>query len=239
MTCVRTGISLLLISSLFTSGCFLMGKTDISANSQAPLPVDYPLTTQRQMQAIHHWDLLALAIAEQVSARLNTGQTGMIRSIYVAPCGATTPFEKALRELLMTRLLDKGLNITDDPENHSILSFDVQVVSHGKRNIRAGIVDNESPAAGVITKRETPASRSTDPGSVPYESPESAEARLEAGEYTVELPKYELMITTSLTYDNSYLIRNTSTYYITDPEWWNYATEVRNRSVRRYSLADE
>ena len=46
------------------------------------------------------------------------------------------------------------------------------------------------------------------------------------------LPEKEVMVTLSLMYKGSYMMRHSSIYYIDNPEWWHYA----HRSWRSYPI---
>jgi hypothetical protein len=41
------------------------------------------------------------------------------------------------------------------------------------------------------------------------------------------LPEKEVMVTLSLMYKGSYMMRNSSIYYIDNPEWWHYAQKAQ------------
>ncbi len=54
------------------------------------------------------------------------------------------------------------------------------------------------------------------------------------------VPKKEVLVTLSLMYKGAYLMRDSSVYYINEPEWWHYAqkAEVVAPSVAVYTLVD-
>ncbi|MCF8128274.1 MAG: hypothetical protein K9N10_07145 [Deltaproteobacteria bacterium] len=55
------------------------------------------------------------------------------------------------------------------------------------------------------------------------------------------LPEKEVMVTLSLMYKGSYMMRNSSIYYIDDPEWWHYAqkAQVQDPAVAVYTLVNK
>ena len=67
---------------------------------------------------------------------------------------------------------------------------------------------------------------------LPETNPGAAERRI---------PKKEVMITLSLMYKSAYLMRDSSIYYINEPEWWQYAqkADVMAPSVAVYTLVDK
>ena len=50
----------------------------------------------------------------------------------------------------------------------------------------------------------------------------AAEVNVESGTYTHELPRMEVLITSSLVFEEHFLMRDSSIYYINDSEWWHY-----------------
>jgi hypothetical protein len=56
-----------------------------------------------------------------------------------------------------------------------------------------------------------------------------------------QLPDKEVMVTLSLMYKGSYMMRYSSIYYIDNPEWWHYTqkAQVGNPGVAVYTLVDK
>ncbi len=54
-------------------------------------------------------------------------------------------------------------------------------------------------------------------------------------------PQNEVMVTLSLMYKGSYMMRHSSIYYIDNPEWWHYAqkAQVQDPAVAVYTLVDK
>ncbi len=189
------------------------------ATSQVPVPAPYPLNTQMKMQALHHWDLLARDVAAHIADKIREQSRTTPFSVYIVP-GASTPFEKAFRELLTTRIVQSGIRVAPSPEEQLLLSTDVQMVWHSRRIRRTppGVLHALSP--GLYVSRALPISGSSRAAA----SHAVGEAGLlaEAGRYTWELPRHEILINISLTLGNEYLARDSAIYYIDDPEWWHY-----------------
>ena len=57
----------------------------------------------------------------------------------------------------------------------------------------------------------------------------------------VEVPEKEVMVTLSLMYKGSYMMRHSAIYYIDNPEWWHYAqkAQVADPAVAVYTLVDK
>ena len=68
-----------------------------------------------------------------------------------------------------------------------------------------------------------------------------AELNVESGGYTVELPKNEIIVTTSLMFSGKYIMRNSSIYYINDPDWSQYVlkSKYQDPAIAQYRLVDK
>jgi len=204
-------------------------KSDDPVASQVPVPTAYAISTQQKMQAVHHWGVLAEDVSNQVAMALDGNPYHEDLRIYVVPSG-TTPFEKAFRELLITQIVQKGIKVSNTPGTHAHLSTDIQMVRHHSkklyspegvyRTLRPGLYVRDMPALAGDHKKE-----------VKYHVKDS-EIYVDAGLYSHEYPRNEIMITSSLTYDNDYMVRTSSIYYIDDPEWWQYMHKVSGDAPR-------
>jgi len=97
--------------------------------SQVPVPSPYPISEQKKMQAIYHWEVLARDTADIIGARMRRTLPVYQEPIYVAPSGLT-PFDKAFHDLLITSLVEKGLVVSHDYKNPLVVSFDTQIIAH-------------------------------------------------------------------------------------------------------------
>ena len=239
-------LNVYLVVLLAIGGCYY-GPTGPAGpakpvTSQVPVPNAYRLSTQQKMQAVHHWKLLAEDVAHQIKKNIEDGYHDTLTpmSIYVAPSGIT-PFEKAFHDLLVTSLVATGMDVSNQPKGNLQLSFDIQVVTHKRKILRTGTGVYKSLAPGFFVRRD-----------IPFYGPKkrtveaemfvhSAELNAESGEYTIELPENEIMVTSSLMFHGRYMMRNSSIYYINDPEWSHYVLRSQHRdpTTIQYKLVDE
>ena len=208
--------------------------------SQVPIPTGYHLSAQYKMQALYHWSLLAEDIANLLKARFETEKIALSEPVYIASFG-TAPFEKAFRELLITRMVEKGLAVSDRP-CPLLLDAGIQIVTHAREIIRTPMGVYKSLAPGLYVKRDIPLAGWEGRTRAVEKVVRSAEINTEAGRYTVALPKNEIMITTSLTSDGRYVLRNSAIYYIEDSDWSHYVRKtpraLSGPAVVNYSLVD-
>lgn len=235
------GLNVCLVVLFVIGGCYYGQKVPAKpVTSQVPVPNAFRLSTQRNMQAAHHWKLLANDVADLIKKKIENGYHDTRIPIYVAPSGIT-PFEKAFHDLLLTRLVEIGVDVSNQPKGNLQLSFDIQVITHHNKILRTGAVVYKSLAPGFFVRRDTslygPENRTDEAENLL----QGAELNAEAGEYTIELPKNEIIVTTSLMFSGKYIMRNSSIYYINDPEWSHYVLKSRYRdpAVAQFKLVDE
>lgn len=235
------GVCLLLVSLGIWGGCGIISpKPPPPLASEAPIPKSYPLTTQEKIQAVHHWGLLAEHIAGLVKSALETKHTRPVRPIYVAPSG-TTPFEKVFHALLITKLFEAGLSVSNNSKHNLLLSFDIELVKHPKRLIRVNKDIYRPLAPGLIVKSDIPVSKFQKASHRDYQVGRTTGLSNEGSDYVFTLPENEIIITTSLTHNDDYIIRNSSVYYIDDPEWWQYVqkAKVTHPPLVNYTITDK
>jgi len=202
----------------------------ISCTSQIPIATNYPYSEQQKMQASHHWDVLASEVVNQLSQSRKVSDS---MAIYVVPKFhspdkedpaiwtattplakadesdqlATIPFKRAYQNYLITQLVNAGYMVVNDSKAAElIMTFDIQLVRHNKRPVR-------SP--NIISKLGRVCAGAAD------------------GAYIgIEASPYEVVITTSVKKDNTYVMSHTGTYYIDTPLWnSSYALQGKTMKV--------
>ena len=235
------GLNICMAVLFLIGGCYYgLGAPAKPVTSQVPVPNAFRLSTQQKMQAAHHWKLLANDVANLIKKKIEDGYHDTRIPIYVAPSGIT-PFEKAFHDLLLTRLVEIGLDVSNQSKGNLQLSFDIQVITHHNKILRTGTGVYKSLAPGFFVRRGTPLYGPEKKINEAEILVHSAELNAEAGEYTIELPKNEIIVTTSLMFSGKYIMRNSSIYYINDPEWSHYVlkSKYRDPAVAQFRLIDE
>lgn len=95
-----------------------------------PRADNYPASSQKKARAVHHWDVLADDVATRVATRM--AAAGRVNAaVQVVPVGnADSAFKQGFRELLMTRLLDRGVPVATG-QGALRLEVGTQIVQHG------------------------------------------------------------------------------------------------------------
>ena len=195
---------------------------------QAPISSGYPLSTQFKMQAMAHWDLLADKVAKNCGTALDHFYPQDDVRVYVAPLG-TTPFAKAYRESLLTRLVDYGVPVSFEPEGAAVLEINLDMVTHRR----------------ALDKTSKGLRRALDPGFKQRKNSmglyESAPVVGEESGYFDGVPSNtEVQINSALVYRSAYLYRDSSIFYVNGSDSAHYQLRAPQGGVdlKRYSLVN-
>lgn len=229
-------LTLVLLTSLLLlnlSGCARQHPaaapyTPLPVLAQVPVPTAFPLTTQPKMQAVHHWEVLAEDLALQVRAVLDQNVLERQFPVHVAPSG-TTPFAKSFHALLITQLVERNIAVASSVTDALILSFDIEAVRHAQRFLRTGMGVYRALSPDVFVHRSSMGHHDGTGALINQALLEAAEVNVESGAYTHDLPRTEILITTSLVFGERFLMRNSSIYYINDTDWWHYKQHAQPR----------
>ena len=187
--------------------------------AKTPFPTRYTLTKQKQMQAAHHWQILAKDIAQQVKLgligkKLNNQTPIFIRSNY------ETPFGHIFHSLITSELLEMNIPVSKGESGAIIMEVEARVLGHSGRQFHQSPYKWTALAAGVNVLRavidtsyETlllmaiPVGVAADSGFIGTAD---------------NSPSNEVIISTSLVHNENIVFNNVDIYYINDPDWWHY-----------------
>lgn len=208
---------------LFTGGCA----------SQLPIPATYPISTQRKAKAAHHWDVLAddIALQTQIAA---FGKDSVIKgqTLYVRELREKTPFNQAFRNFLITRLVNRGLQVSDRPEASVLIDYDTQLIRHASNRYTHIPGTLTALASGLWVIHDiVEAGVGAAPGTLGL----AAVADWGLGYYAGGASHTELIVTTSIVTDNQYRLRKSSVYYI-EEEDSDLFVEALERPTKRMEV---
>lgn len=201
-----TSLSLLLAASLL-AGC-------VSASLDVPRADNYPASDQKKARSVHHWDVLAEDVAGRIVEKLQKHHE-MQRAIYVAP-STDSAFNQSFRNLLITRLLDKGVQVATRPGTLNV-TFETQVIKHNSKVSNGIQMPLTALAAGVAVARDLTFKHTATAYTL---SALGVASVLDASQLALHGPaaggptQTEVLITTSLSSDARYLARTSDVYYI-------------------------
>ena len=199
------------------------------ATAQAPLPAGYPLATQPKMQAMAHWDSLALKVAENCAKALaHFDPQGDLR-VYVAPVAAT-PFGRTYREALLTRLVDFGVPVSFKVAGAAVLETDLEMITHRRELARTKSGRLYVVEPGFVQAKDSNGMFAP----VPVVSEES-------GFFDTPVPASEIQVSTALIHHEGYLFRDSCIFYIDAKDRGHYSLNAPTGDVelKRFSLVDK
>ncbi len=190
---------------------------------RVPQPTGYAFSKQSKMQAGHHWEVLANDTANDINNEL-IDRGYLTTPLYVKhscglpdACGPgeTFPFDEGFNDLLVSQLVRFGVPTQVAQEENSLLvDYKVQVLYHHATRYQYPYPGTITAlTAGILVFRNAPADllALAIAGAVDL-----------ARTTSVINGHYEVIVTTSITDDNKYIMRSSNIYYINDVDFWHY-----------------
>ena len=207
-----------------------------------PLPVatSYPATAQRKMQAGHHWNILADDVAKRLKKTLDiTFPNAVVKPSLVISTTQNkekSPFGKAFRNLLNTKLIQQGLVVLSDMDygDNLVVEYDMQVIHHKDRRLTYLPPGLFTAIAGGIWMIDQAQERWRYPGlaTLPFTLLADVDSFMDyflPGETNTEV-----LINTSVKMGQQYIFGDSRIYYVNDGDYDHY--ENQNKT---YQLVDQ
>ncbi len=210
-----------MVIALSVTGCA------IGTTSQAPIATTYEYTTQQKMQAAHHWNVLAKDVASRLKEHIDKSSAAG-RTINVISDNKI-PFDNAFEDLLITQMVNNGLDIRDNNHGKLKLKFNTQVINHNDR----GFI---RPAQNTHTKLALLATGVWAAINIAHNATSATDSLIAVGvlgtgmglDATVgnitSISNKEVIINVSLMDGDKYVMRKTGIYYINEPDDTHYIT---------------
>ncbi len=206
--------------------------------SHAPIPVaeNFPYTAQKKVRSAGHWDAVAGHVASSTLTRL--AQTSAADSaLQVVLPASPTAFDRAFRELLITRLVNDGKTVVERDDAPVKVSYQAQVVRHnsGRPHFVPGLFT--AITSGVYVAHYLGVKAHQDAalaGGLGY----AVIADVASSQYTGGPTHTEIILTTTIMQGDRYLVRNTDVYYIEDSDATLFQT-VRGPVSREYKVVSQ
>lgn len=203
MSHVRLFIALVVA---LTTGC----ATDI------PKPSAHPPSEQSKLRATHHWNIVAADIAMQMQKDL--ANLGPGAAVYVQPPLNRSPFELAMHEFVITRLVEGGVRVDLSEAGALKVSLGTQLITNVSER-KTSTVPLTAIAAGIMVAYNVGLHANRDFLSA---AALGSAAAYDVGTERMTRPgapsKTELIVTTSVANSGRFLMRKTDVYYIDDAD---------------------
>jgi len=138
-TCRIPLACLLLAAASWLAGCTTL---------DVPRVDSYPVTGQKKVHAIHHWDVIAQDVAARVAERIAAWPQGE-HPIHVSAAGASE-FNEGFVKLLRVHLLDHGVALSVTPSAVE-LRVQTQLVDPARRGAQGDAAGGPTRTEGLVT----------------------------------------------------------------------------------------
>lgn len=206
-----------MVKLLFLIGLLVSVLAGCSINtSQVPIAETYPISEQKRMQAVHHWDVLA----EHEASLMSSSLVEFTAPVYISEAQSETSFDRGFKNLLTSQLVGKGAVVKASASDAVVVSYDVEVVEHRDRGytrapegawtlLASGVAllvsaaDNWTPSSKVI-------------------APAVIGADLFSGNL-VDKSRYEIIITIQAVNNDQIIHSSSNIYYINGGDSRHYS----------------
>ena len=189
----------------------------LTACGSAPIPVasNFDYTSQNKVRSAGHWDLLANDVVSQTLEALQRSGATPASSIHVQLPGSPSDFDQGFRDLVITKLVQRGVPVLHQASGADLqLTYGTQVVVHksdrphfipGQMTMIAGGLMAVYGMRGEHLDAKLAATLGL-AGAVDFAN------SINSGGPT----HTEVLLTTSISRGQQYLVRKTDVYYLED-----------------------
>ena len=192
-----------LLTLVFVSGCA----------TSVPNAQNFPISSQKKALMAKHWNYIAEDAADRTHWAL--GKHGLAKAtVYVADA-TQYEFDKAFKKYMIAHLISNGITVSTVPEGAIEIKYDTQVIRHG------AAIDRElsgykpgMAVAGVASFWVLRDIFSDFSHSNRYAGAAATGAFELYNALTPSETSVELIVSTTMTKNNQYLMLNADSYYI-------------------------
>ena len=178
----------------------------------------FPDATLRKAKSAEHWNVIAGDVSAQTAALKDRPEL-QGKPLYVSPSADNSDFSRGFQTMLISKLVNSGLQVVTKPEGAVEVKYEAQVVRHlaGQGDYQPGTV--AALAGGILVARQIAVSGASSTGKAV-----GATALIAGADLLTAYAKLhsatntEVIITTSLIDNNRFLMRKTDVYYVEDAE---------------------
>ncbi|CAG4883719.1 conserved exported protein of unknown function [Georgfuchsia toluolica] len=177
----------------------------------------FPDASLRKAKSAEHWNVIAGDVAAQTAGMKDRPELRG-KPLYVTP-GDNSDFSRGFQSMLISKLVNYGLNVATKPEGTVEVTYEAQVVRHlaGQGNYQPGMLT--ALAGGILVGRQIAVSNASDTARAAGATALVAGAELLGAEVKLHsATNTEVIVTTSLIDSNRFLMRKTDVYYVEDAE---------------------
>ncbi len=216
-----------------TLGVLLLAFVLVGCATSIPKAENFPQSKQKKAMAAQHWGLIANDAVAQTKIALDRQGFAKEQPLYVTD-NSNTDFGRAFRKYMIAGLIDEGFVVSTVKGGAIELGYEAQVIKHAAAfdpqafGYQPGMAS--AGVAGFWVLRDA-----LRPGSTSGAILGTTALALGVDAYNAVNPGetgVELLISTSITHEDRYVMLNADAYYIEKGEAWLF--EGCKGKTRRY-----
>lgn len=227
MNKVKT-IKCFFLSTLFIlAGC----KSSPSTNN-APIPLDFAVSTQQHVQAVEHWSSIAQDLVNQTMTVLEKHKLTQT-PIYIKHPPMKSEFAVAFHDFLIDGMVKNGIKVNRTNANNTVFEYKIQSIEFNSDRYfpsSSKFGDETVLANGLVVRRNI-----TEANTNALQSNTNQSSSHSWGN---RAPKLELLISSAIVDKNIYLMKTTDVYYANQDDSNLYQGE-RNGTGARKNVFDD
>jgi hypothetical protein len=193
--------------TLFGLGAALLLTACSAPYREAPHATNFKMSEQKELQALHHWDIIAKNISDTLAKKINY-------PVYLTAKNGTK-FEKILLKMIRNDLVNKGIEVKTSPEGAKLLQIDASAVKFRKDRDKWNDLQGSLVALGSGVWVAVQAAGTAFPVTAGIVAGESLYAYSFKHSKT---PQYEIDVNVVIKDKNRYLASVNRVYFINDTD---------------------
>lgn len=218
-----------LLSVLFV----LAGCKSSPSTYNAPIPDDFPITTQQHVQAVEHWSNIAQDLVNQTVIVLEKHKLTQT-PLYIKHPPVKSEFAVAFHDFLIDGLVKKGIKVNRSNANNTVFEYKIQPIEfNSNRYFPSSSKFSEETvlANGLVVRRNVSESNTK-----ALQNNTNETASHSSGD---RAPKLELLISSAIVDKNIYLMKTTDVYYANQDDSNLYQSGRNATGVRKNVFDDD
>lgn len=209
----------------------------------SPVPVahNFPATTQKVARTAQHWDVVAKDVVAQTTIAINANPVLQKRGIFVPEPYKNTAFNVAFRDFLISNMVNQGFPVSvckstqtsatgfamDGPDVE--IQYDTRIIGHGAR-MPSYIPGSITALAGGVTVIYNMFENMSPESAFAAGAALTVLADVAASNFSTPTGT-ELIVTTTITENNRYIMRKSDIYYVPDADANLFIQNVAQRTT--------
>jgi len=185
----------------------LAGCKSTASTHNAPIPNDFSVTTMKYIQAIEHWSNIAGDLGSQTVIALEKHKLTHV-PVYVKHPPVKSEFAVAFHDFLINELVKKGIKVNRVNINNTVFEYKIQSVEFNSGRYFPSLSKSDQETVlpnGLVVRRNVSESK---PETLQSYTDESVQHS-----WGNRAPKLELLISSAIVDNNTYLMKTTDIYY--------------------------